>query len=81
MRVDLLSVDEKETEAEVIEAETTVRLAEDGKAAPVEFEVARQDQGNDVTSCERPKSRGTWTLVTISGVRLWKLSNGKRWCC
>ena len=45
IRVDLLSVDEQETEAELLEAETSVRLAADGQAAPVEFEVERQEQG------------------------------------
>ncbi len=45
IRVDLLSVDEKEVEAELLEAETTVQLAADGQSVPVEFDVARQEQG------------------------------------
>ncbi len=45
IRVDLISVDEKETEAEMLEDETTVRLAADGQSTPVEFEVTREEQG------------------------------------
>ena len=45
IRVDLLSVDEKEIEAELLEAETTVQLAADGQSVPVEFDVVRQEQG------------------------------------
>lgn len=45
IRVELLSIDEQETEAELLEAESTVRLAADGQSVPVEFDVARQEQG------------------------------------
>ncbi len=45
VRVQLVSVDEKETEAETVEEETNVRLLEDGQATMVEFNVSRQDQG------------------------------------
>lgn len=45
VRVELLSVDEDETEAETIEGDTTVRLLEDGQASLVEFDVVRQEQG------------------------------------
>ena len=45
IRVALVSVDEKEEEAETVEDETTVRLLADGQAIPVEFEVARLEQG------------------------------------
>lgn len=45
IRVDLVSVDEKESEAETFEDETSVRLGEDGQTVSVEFEVSRQEQG------------------------------------
>ncbi len=45
VRVTLVSVDEKEEEAETVEDETMVRLLADGQANPVEFEVARLEQG------------------------------------
>jgi hypothetical protein len=45
IRVRLVSVDEKEQEAETVEDETMVRLLDDGQAAPVEFAVVRQEQG------------------------------------
>ena len=45
IRVKLVSVDEKEKEAESIEDETTVRLLDDGQANSVEFNVTRQEQG------------------------------------
>ena len=44
-RVQLVSVDEKETEAEVIEEETNIRLLGDGQATNVEFAVARSELG------------------------------------
>ena len=44
-RVQLASVDEKETEAEIIEEETNVRLLGDGQAINVEFAVARSELG------------------------------------
>lgn len=43
--VQLLSIDVNDEEAETVEGETTVRLAEDGQATPVEFEVERLEQG------------------------------------
>ncbi len=45
VRVQLVSVDKQEQEAETVEDETTIRLLEDGQPMSVEFEVARQEQG------------------------------------
>ena len=45
LRVTLLSVDEKEEEAETVEDETTIRLLADGSVTPVEFDVERSEQG------------------------------------
>ncbi|MFK7770154.1 MAG: VWA domain-containing protein [Mariniblastus sp.] len=45
IRVKLVSVDDKEQEAETIEDETTIRLLDDGKAVSVDFNVTRQEQG------------------------------------
>jgi len=45
VRVRLVSIDEKETEAETAEDETMIRLLDDGQAVSVEFSVARQEQG------------------------------------
>lgn len=45
VRVRLVSIDEKEQEAETIEDETMVRLLDDGQAVSVEFSVERQEQG------------------------------------
>ena len=45
VRVELLSVDEKEKEAPVSEADAMVRLEADGKPAEVEFEIARAELG------------------------------------
>jgi len=44
-RVQLISVDEKETEAEIIEDETNIRLLGDGQPASVEFALSRDDLG------------------------------------
>lgn len=44
-RVQLLSVDEQETEAEVLEDEQNVRLLADGTPANVEFNVSRDREG------------------------------------
>ena len=44
-RVQLISTDEKESEAEIIEEETNIRLLGDGQAINVEFAVARSDLG------------------------------------
>jgi len=45
VRVRLVSIDQKETEAETAKDETTIRLLGDGQAVSVEFNVARQEQG------------------------------------
>lgn len=45
VRVKLVSIDEKEQEAETIEDETMVRLLDDGQAVLVEFSVQQQEQG------------------------------------
>ena len=45
VRVTLVSIDEKEQEAETIEDETTIRLLDDGQAVSVEFSVQQQEQG------------------------------------
>ena len=44
-RVQLISVDEKETEAEIVEEETNIRLLGDGQPAGVEFAVQRTELG------------------------------------
>ncbi len=44
-RVQLISVDEKETEAAIIEEETNIRLLGDGQPASVEFAVSRDRLG------------------------------------
>lgn len=44
-RVQLISVDDKETEAEIIEEETNVRLLGDGQPVGVEFAVSRKQLG------------------------------------
>jgi hypothetical protein len=44
-RVQLISVDPKETEAEIVEAETNVRLLGDGQPAGVDFVVQRTELG------------------------------------
>lgn len=44
-RVQLISVDEKESEAEINEEETNVRLLGDGQAVSVEFATARNELG------------------------------------
>ena len=45
VRVRLVSVDQKETEAETAEDETMIRLLDDGQSVSVEFSVERQEQG------------------------------------
>lgn len=45
IQVQLISVDEKNTEAETIENETTVRLLEDGLAVPFDFNVQQTELG------------------------------------
>jgi len=44
-RVQLISVDEKETEAKIIEEETNIRLLGDGQPSKVEFAVSRDSLG------------------------------------
>ena len=44
-RVQLLSVDEQESEAEILEDEQSVRLLADGTPADVEFNVTREEEG------------------------------------
>ena len=44
-RVQLISVDEKESEAEIMEDETNIRLLGDGQATSVEFAIARNELG------------------------------------
>ena len=45
VRVTLVSIDQKEQEAETIEDETMVRLLDDGQAVLVKFDVQHQEQG------------------------------------
>ena len=44
-RVQLISVDEKETEAPIVEEETNIRLLGDGQPASVEFAISRDSLG------------------------------------
>jgi hypothetical protein len=45
VRVELVSVDEQETEAEILEAEDNLRLGPDGQPMAVQFSIEQQNQG------------------------------------
>ena len=86
IRVDLYSVDEKESEAETLEAETTVRLLADGQSVPVEFEAQRDEQGKrrylirtarvEGDKDERDNQRGTVVEIVDRKTRVLLIAGG-----